>query len=94
MCRYLWNTHIAAIVSDTYAVEAIPAEAAGVFGFLHRMLIGQFGVALGELWWTHDLAADCAEDGRYEVFLTSAPMHSLGGIDLPPTPWPSNSAVR
>jgi hypothetical protein len=83
MCRYLWNSHISAVVSDTYAVEAIPAEIDSVVGFLHRMLIGQFGMALGEFWWTHDLAADCAQDGRYEVFLTSAPMHAPGGIGSP-----------
>ncbi len=49
-------------------------------GFLHRMLIGQFGMALGELWWTEDLAADCAADGVHEMFLTSAPLHVPGGI--------------
>ncbi len=43
-------------------------------------LIGQFGMALGELWWTEELAADCADDGVYEVFLASAPLHAPGGI--------------
>ena len=42
--------------------------------------IGQFGMALGELWWTEELAADCADDGVYEVFLASAPLHARGGI--------------
>lgn len=83
MCRYLWDSRIAAIGSDTYAVEALPADPHDVFGFLHRMLIGQFGMALGEFWWTDDLAADCAEDGRYEAFLASAPMNAPGGIGSP-----------
>ena len=34
---------------------------------LHNMLIGQFGMALGELWWLSDPAADCAADGVYET---------------------------
>ncbi len=53
-------------------------------GFLHRMLIGQLGLALGELWWLADLAADCAADGRYEAFLVSAPFNAPGGIGSPP----------
>jgi kynurenine formamidase len=83
MCRYLWDTHVSAVVSDTYAVEAFPPDRSTPTGFLHRMLIGQFGMALGELWWTEDLAADCAEDGVYEALLTSAPMHAPGGIGSP-----------
>jgi kynurenine formamidase len=80
MCRYLWDAHIAAIASDTFAVEAMPPTGRDPMGFLHRMLIGQFGMALGELWWTDELAADCADDGMYEVFLTSAPLNARGGI--------------
>jgi kynurenine formamidase len=83
MCRYLWNTHAAAIVTDTYAVEVFPPDRSAPTGFLHRMLIGQFGMALGELWWTEDLAADCAADGVYESLLTSAPMNGPGGIGSP-----------
>ena len=84
MCRYLWDAHVAAIASDTFAVEVFPPEREQPTGYLHRMLIGQFGMALGELWWTEDLAADCASDGIYEVFVTSAPLHAPGAIGSPP----------
>lgn len=86
MCRYLWDAHFAAVASDTFAVEAFPPPFGQPppGGFLHRMLIGQFGMALGELWWTEDLAADCAADGVYEVFLVSAPLNAPGGIGSPP----------
>ena len=80
MCRYLWDAHIAAIVSDTFAVEAFPPGGPEPMGFLHRMLIGQFGMALGELWWTDGLAADCAADGVYECMLTAAPLNVPGGV--------------
>jgi kynurenine formamidase len=86
ICEYLWNTHAAAIASDTFAVEAFPADRSGEahpFGFLHNMLIGQLGLALGELWWLADLAADCAADDVYEMFLVSAPMNAPGGIGSP-----------
>ena len=86
MCEYLWNSHAAAIASDTFAVESFPADRgaqAHPFGFLHNMLIGQLGMALGELWWLADLADDCAADGVYEMFLVSAPMNAPGGIGSP-----------
>ena len=86
ICEYLWNSHAAAIASDTFAVEAFPADRSAQthpFGFLHNMLIGQLGMALGELWWLADLAQDCAADGVYEMFLVSAPMNAPGGIGSP-----------
>jgi kynurenine formamidase len=86
MCEYLWNSHAAAIASDTFAVESFPPDRGAQthpFGFLHNMLIGQLGLALGELWWLADLADDCAADGVYEMFLVSAPMNAPGGIGSP-----------
>jgi kynurenine formamidase len=86
VCEYLWNSHAAAIASDTFAVESFPADMsaeAHPFGFLHNVLIGQFGMALGELWWLSDLASDCAADDVYEMFLVSTPMNAPGGIGSP-----------
>jgi kynurenine formamidase len=85
MCRYLWDSHVVAVASDTFAVEAFPPNRGGSpTAFMHRMLIGQFGMALGELWWTEDLAADCAKDSVYEVFLVSVPLNAPGAIGSPP----------
>ncbi len=86
ICEYLWNSHAAAIGSDTFGVEVFPADRspeAHPFGFLHHMLIGQLGLALGELWWLADLAEDCAATGVYEAFLVSAPLNAPGGIGSP-----------
>jgi len=86
VCEYLWDSHVAAIGSDTFGVEVWPADMsqqAHPMGFLHHILIGQFGMALGELWWLADLAADCAADGVYEAFLVSAPFNAPGGIGSP-----------
>jgi hypothetical protein len=47
------------------------------------VLIGQFGMALGELWWLSDLASDCAADRSYEMFLVSTPLNAPGGIGSP-----------
>jgi kynurenine formamidase len=86
MARYLWNAHVAAVVSDNPSVEVWPGDTsdeAFPFGYLHRVLIGQFGMAIGELWWLEDLAESCRSDGRYEMFLTAAPIHVRGGVGSP-----------
>lgn len=86
MAAYLWDNRISAVAADNFAVEVWPPDLspeAEPFGFLHRMLIGQFGMALGELWHLEDLAADCADDGIYECMLASTPWHLPGGIGSP-----------
>jgi kynurenine formamidase len=84
MARYLWDSQASAVASDNPAVEVEPAGADPLpFGVLHHALIGEFGMALGELWWLDDLAADCAEDGVYEMLLVSAPLFVRGGIGSP-----------
>ncbi|MFN2461118.1 MAG: cyclase family protein [Candidatus Velthaea sp.] len=86
MARYLWNSHVCAIASDNPAVEVWPADgsaSAWPFGFMHHVLIGQLGFALGELWWLNDVAADCAADGVYEMFLTAAPWNLRGAVGSP-----------
>ncbi len=77
MAEYLWDLHVSAIVSDSPSVEVWPpnwSRKAQPFGFLHHTLIGLFGMPLGELWWLADLADDCRGDGRYTMFLASAPL--------------------
>jgi kynurenine formamidase len=85
MARYLWNLHVCGIATDTIGVEVWPPEHdVRPFGFLHRLLLGSFGMALGEMWWLHDLARYCAENSVYEMMLTSAPLHVPGGIGSTP----------
>ncbi len=86
MLEYLWDSRIAGLAADNPALEATPFDLSAEswpYGFLHYCLIGQLGIAVGELWWLHDLAMACREDSRYLVFLTSAPIHLSGGIGSP-----------
>lgn len=83
VARYLWDHHVAAVAADNYSVEVWPADFAldaQPFGFSHQMLIGSFGLALGELWWLDGLVADCRADGVWEGMLVSAPTNAPGGI--------------
>jgi kynurenine formamidase len=84
MAEYLWDLHISAAAADCPALEAWPPDDSRPFGFLHETLIGLFGLAIGELWYLEELAADCAADGRYTFFLTAAPLNKRGGAGSPP----------
>ncbi|MDR6174191.1 kynurenine formamidase [Nocardioides zeae] len=84
--EYLWDSQISAVAADNPAVEQLPFDLspeAWPLGFLHQCLIGQLGMALGELWWLDDLAVACRRLQRYEAFLTSAPLHLEHGIGSP-----------
>lgn len=85
MARYLWDAHACALAGDNPGIEVWPGDpnAPWPFAFLHHVLIGQFGLALGELWELGALAADCARDGVYEMFFSAAPLHVPGGIGSP-----------
>jgi hypothetical protein len=51
---------------------------------MHETILGLWGMPIGEMFYLEALAADCAEDGVYEFFLTSAPLNKLGGVASPP----------
>lgn len=84
--RYLWNSRIAAIASDNLAVERSPADfrpEAMPFGFMHQVMIGSLGFALGELWNLSHLVEDCRSTGVYEGLLVSTPNGPQIGIGSP-----------
>jgi kynurenine formamidase len=81
--RWLWDNHLAAVASDSPALEALP-KAANETEFLHFHMLAFFGMPIGEMWNLEALAEDCAADGRYDFFLTSAPLNVPGGIGSPP----------
>ncbi len=92
--RLLWDLHVAAVAADNPALEALPVpsldEAAverlrdhpGADGelLLHQALLPLLGLPIGELWDLDALADDCAEDGRYDFLLTSAPLNLRQGV--------------
>jgi hypothetical protein len=85
--RFLWDRHFAAIASDNPSFEAYPPlpTAAGEPGeMLHSTIIGLWGMPIGEMFDLDSLADACRKDGRYECFLTSAPLNKLGGVASPP----------
>ncbi|HZC47277.1 MAG TPA: cyclase family protein [Candidatus Acidoferrum sp.] len=82
--RWLWDNHLAAVASDSPALEALPKPAGEEMEFLHFHMLAFFGMPIGEMWNLEGLAEDCAADGRYDFFLTSAPLNIPGGVGSPP----------
>jgi kynurenine formamidase len=82
--RWLWDNHLAAVASDSPALEALPKAAGNEMEFLHFHMLAFFGMPIGEMWNLENLAEDCATDGYYDFFLTSAPLNVPGGVGSPP----------
>jgi kynurenine formamidase len=96
----LWDLHISAVAADTPALEVVPNSAAlpafdapidgdpvqarAYRTTLHVRLLVLLGMPIGELFELEALAADCAADGRYTCFLTSALLQLTGGVASPP----------
>jgi len=83
---WLFRTMIAAIATDTWGFEVRPNEFDHAFQPLHQVVIPHIGLFIGEMWDTEALAADCAADGRYEFWLTAAPIPVTGAVGAPVNP--------
>ena len=83
MAAWLWDHRVAAIATDSPAVEPLPMNL-GDEGLLHYRALPLLGLPLGELFVLGPLAEDCARDRRYQFLLVSAPLHIEGGVASPP----------
>lgn len=82
---WLHGTEVAAVAADTPGIEVVPSETGELYP-LHSRLIRDLGLTLGELWWLDELAEACAEDGRYDFFLSAPPLKIQGGAGSPINP--------
>ena len=78
---------IAAMAADNIGLEVFPSpEDPGTIAPLHGNILRDMGVYIGEIWWLEELAADCAEDGRYEFFISAPPLNITGAVGSPVNP--------
>jgi kynurenine formamidase len=84
--HFICGRGIVGVATDTWGIEAIPYEVPEMLAPLHVILLVNAGVYIGEMWDMEDLAADCAADGRYEFFLSAAPLNVTGAVGSPVTP--------
>ena len=80
MWEFLWDHQVAAAAGDNPTLERSPMAKGDN---LHQA-IPKLGFTIGEMFDLEALAADCAQDGIYECFLTTSPLNLRGGVGSPP----------
>ncbi|WP_326757502.1 cyclase family protein [Streptomyces phaeochromogenes] len=83
---WLHGSEIAGIATDTWGFEVRPNEFDHAFQPLHQVAIPNIGLLIGEMWDLDALAEHCAADGRYEFWLTAAPLPITGAVGSPVNP--------
>ena len=81
--EWLWDHHVAAVASDSPALEAMPFDKESMDRFLHYRLVTFLGLAVGELFSLDALAADCATNSVREGLFVAAPLNMTGGAGSP-----------
>lgn len=83
--RWLHQRSVAAVGSDNWAIEVLPAETDATMP-LHCVLIRDMGMPLAEILDLEALAADCAADGRWSFLFVAPPLHISNAVGSPVTP--------
>ncbi|KAG9600511.1 hypothetical protein KCU77_g3280, partial [Aureobasidium melanogenum] len=88
MAEWLWDTGFGAVAADTVAFERQPFDPAGEPGgleriSLHEILLGGWGMPIGEMWDLEAISEACDRHKRYTFFLTSMPLNIPGGVAGP-----------
>jgi len=84
--EWLHDHDVAAVATDTLALEVWPPEDPAVLLPVHLLHLVDMGLAQGQLWALDDLAADCAADGQHDFLLCATPLpltRALGGPVAP-----------
>ena len=84
--EWLHAREVAAVATDTNAVEVIPFEDPKLPLPFHMVAIRDMGLLLGEMFDLDELAADCARDGVWEFLFSAPPLKVTGGIGSPLNP--------
>ncbi len=83
--EWLHARDVAALASDNWAIEVLPGETEDVFS-VHKVLIRDMGMTLGEILDLDELAADCEADGVWEFLLTAPPIKFTAAVGSPINP--------
>ncbi len=84
---FLQEKKVAAVALDNLMAEVTPFEEPRTRPYpFHVQAVRNLGLLIGELFKLDELAADCAQDGAYEFFLSAAPLNitnAVGGMVNP-----------
>lgn len=84
--RWVRQHDLGAVLTDTYIYEVWPPEDWACMMPVHMIHLRDMGQIQGQNVDLEGLAADCAEDGRYEFLLWAAPEPFTGGCSAPVNP--------
>ncbi|MEU7257909.1 cyclase family protein [Streptomyces rimosus] len=77
---------VAAVANDTLTFEIFPPEIDGLWMPVHALHLVEMGMIQGQNWNLEELAAVCAEEGRYVFFLAATAEPFVGGSGSPVAP--------
>jgi kynurenine formamidase len=77
------DRHVAAVATDTYAVEVKPYQVENQASPFHVVALVYMGLLLGEIFDLDALAAACAADGVYEFFFAGPGLPVTAGVGSP-----------
>lgn len=86
LVEWFADMEIPNLVTDTIANEVTLDPNNGAMLVLHNALMRNLGVVFTEIADLEELAADCAEDGRYDFFYAAAPLKVAQGSGSPVNP--------
>ena len=84
--RWMRRHDVAAVATDTMAMEVYPGEDPTVLFPVHMIQLRDMGLLQGQNFDLEELAAHCADDGVYEVLLAANPEPVTGGTGAPVNP--------
>lgn len=77
---------VAAVATDNITFEVYPCEREDAVLPVHLLHLVDMGMTQGQNWNLEDLAADCADDGRYSFFLDASPLPFTNAVGTPVNP--------
>jgi len=83
---WVHERHLAAVATDTWAMEVQPHEIPETYQPLHQVFIANMGLLVGEIFHLDELADDCAQDSIYEFFFVAPPLPITGAVGSPINP--------
>ncbi len=86
IAEWVHARELAAVATDTWAMEVQPHEIPGTYQPLHQVFITNMGLTIGEIFNLDELAEDCAADGVYEFFFVAPPLPITGAVGSPVNP--------
>ena len=84
--RWLHDHDVAAVASDTVAVEVMPFEVEDCMMPLHMICLRDLGLTFGEIFDLEELARTCNQAKRHEFMFVAAPLPITGAVGSPINP--------